>query len=93
MAILVDACTWQWRGRKWCHMVSDVSHEELHEFARRLGVPMRAFQHDHYDIPQYMRIQAVVLGASEVTSRELLLRLRAAGLRRPSRADSDWAIT
>lgn len=81
MTILVDDCAWHWRGRRWCHMVSDASHDELHSFAQRLGVPSRAFQGDHYDIPQYMRIQAVVLGAHEVSSRELLVRLRGAGLR------------
>jgi len=66
-------------------MVSDASHDELRTFARRLGVPTRAFQGDHYDIPQYMRIQAVVLGAHEVSSRELLARLREAGLRLSAR--------
>ena len=29
MAVLVDEPLWWWRGRRWCHLVSDVSLEEL----------------------------------------------------------------
>jgi hypothetical protein len=32
-------------------MVSDVSYEELHAFAAELGMPPRAFERDHYDVP------------------------------------------
>ena len=74
---------WPWRGERWAHLVSDVSYDELHEFAGRLGVPRRAFQGDHYDIPADLRLLAVELGAEQVSVRELLRRLTAAGLRRP----------
>lgn len=85
MTLLVDECRWLWRDRHWCHLVSDQSHDELHAFARRLGVPRRAFQGDHYDLHEDLRVAAVALGARPVDSRELLARLRAAGLReRPS---------
>jgi len=81
--ILVDDALWRWRGRLWCHLVSDVSHDELHAFAARLGIPRHVFQGDHYDLPEDHRDRAVGLGATEVGSRELVRRLRAAGLRRP----------
>lgn len=62
-------------------MVSDVSHEELLEFADAVGIPRRGFQGDHYDIPEEYRDDMVAAGAVEVNSRELLRRLKAAGLR------------
>ena len=62
-------------------MVSDVSLDELHAFAAMLDIPQRGFHRDHYDLPETYREQAVKLGAVEVTSRELLRRMRAAGLR------------
>ena len=82
MTVLVDPAVWPWRGRRWAHLVSDRSYQELHEFAERLGVPRRAFQGDHYDIPAELREQALALGAEAVPARVLLARLKAAGLRR-----------
>ncbi len=82
MAVLIDDPLWWHRGRRWCHMVSDVSYDELHDFALARGIPLRAFQGDHYDIPEEYRPDMVAAGATEVSSRELLGRLRAAGLRR-----------
>ncbi len=87
--ILVDDPRWRWRGRRWCHLVSDASHDELHAFASRLGLPRHVFQGDHYDLPEDHRARAIELGATAVGSRELVRRLRAAGLRRtPSRPGS-----
>ncbi|MGI8491903.1 MAG: DUF4031 domain-containing protein [Acidimicrobiales bacterium] len=80
--ILVDEARWAWRGRRWAHLVSDSSYEELHEFAHRLGIPPRAFQGDHYDVPTELRCRALSMGATAVDSRELVVRLREAGLRR-----------
>lgn len=85
MAILVDPAIWPWRGREWAHLVSDTSYEELHAFAVRLGIPPDAFQGDHYDVPTDLRRKAIALGACEVDAKELVSRLRAAGLRRPRR--------
>ena len=62
-------------------MVSDVSLQELHDFAEQLGIPPRGFHGDHYDLPQYMRDKAMQLGAEAITSKELVRRLGAAGLR------------
>lgn len=83
MAILVDEAIWPWRNRLWAHLVSDYSHEELHDFAAGLGLPRRIFQGDHYDVPAELRERALALGAQPVSVRELLARLTDAGLRRP----------
>lgn len=83
MTILVDDCIWPWRDRLWCHMVSDEGLDELHAFARWLGVPERGFQGDHYDIPEEVRAMALEEGAVAVTSRALLAALYATGVRRP----------
>ena len=81
MAILVDDAVWPWRGRRWAHLVSDEDLGELHVFAARLGLDDRLFQGDHYDIPDVVREAAVAAGATPVSSRELVRRLRASGLR------------
>ncbi len=81
VTILIDVARWWFDGRKWCHLVSDASYEELHAFADAVGIPRRAFQGDHYDVPEEYRPAMVAAGAVEVGSRELLRRLRAAGLR------------
>jgi hypothetical protein len=81
MALLIDEPRWAFRGRTWCHLVSDTSLDELHDFVGRLGIPRRAFHGDHYDIPEEHRPEVVAAGAVEVGSRELVRRLRAAGLR------------
>jgi len=63
MAILVDTPIWPFRGRLWCHLVSDTSYDELHAIAEALGIPRRGFQGDHYDLPEEMRDAAIALGA------------------------------
>ena len=70
------------RGRLWSHLASDTSYDELHAFARELGIPERGFDRDHYDVPSEYYDTVVALGVEEVTSRELVVRLVAAGLRR-----------
>jgi hypothetical protein len=85
LTILVDPAIWPYRDRKWCHLVSDESYDELHAFADRLGIPRRAFQGDHYDLPEDHRARAIELGATPVPSRELVRRLIGAGLRRRRR--------
>lgn len=83
MTVLVDRAIWRWRGRRWAHLVSDRSYEELHDFAARLGLERAWFQGDHYDVPAAVREEALALGAEPVDATELVVRLRAAGLRRP----------
>lgn len=79
--MLVDEPRWWWRGRRWCHLVSDAHLDELHAVARAAGIPRRAFQADHYDVPEELQPTVVELGAVLVPSRELVRRLRASGLR------------
>ncbi|MEV8636801.1 DUF4031 domain-containing protein [Streptosporangium sp. NPDC051023] len=83
MSVLIDPPNWPGpRGLLWSHLVSDSSTEELHAFAALLGTPPRAFDRDHYDVPETVYERAVSLGAEAVSSRELLARLIASGLRR-----------
>jgi hypothetical protein len=81
VTILIDEARWWHRGRKWCHLVSDESLDELHAFADAHGIPRRGFQGDHYDIPEEFREGLIRGGATVVESRQLLRRLKSAGLR------------
>jgi len=82
MGLMIDPPAVPSRGRLWSHLASDVSYDELHVFARDAGVPERGFDRDHYDVPSEWYDAMVALGAVPVTSRELVARLVAAGLRR-----------
>lgn len=81
--IVVDPPNTEAHGRCWSHVASDTSFDELHAFAQRLGIPARGFDRDHYDVPGEWFDDVVAAGATPVTSRELVARLYAAGLRRP----------
>ncbi|MEO8264223.1 MAG: DUF4031 domain-containing protein [Ilumatobacteraceae bacterium] len=81
MAVLIDAPIWWFRGRRWSHLVSDVSYEELHAFAEQAGIPRREFHGDHYDVPEEFVDDMISAGATLTPSRELLRRLRDGGLR------------
>ena len=81
MTVLIDEAVWPAHGTVWAHLVSDSSLDELHSFARRAGIPERAFDHDHYDVPLERRGALIALGAEAVTARELLRRLQRSGLR------------
>lgn len=91
--ILVDDPIWPAHGRRFAHLVSDESHAELHLFAGRLGLPPRAFHRDHYDLPDGWWHRAVAAGAEPVNSRELVRRLRRAGLRRRPRSPRQIDVT
>jgi hypothetical protein len=68
------------RHKRWSHMVSDTSAQELHAFAAKLGLRREWSQErpkasaHHYDITPPKRALALRLGAVEVTGRELVLR-------------------
>ena len=81
MAILIDPPQVPGHGRFWSHLVSDTSLEELHAFAATIGLPARAFERDHYDVPAEWYDAAVAAGALPGPSRDLVARLLAAGLR------------
>ena len=83
MAVYVDEAVWEWRGRRWCHLLADTE-EELHAFAAALGLRRAWFQHkperpwqDHYDLPEEARHDAVAAGAVEVDLRHVARHLRA----------------
>lgn len=85
MSVFVDPAVWPFRGALWAHVISDTSYDELHLFVAQLGVPRHAFQRDHYDLPAPMRFEAIRCGALAVSRHELILTLRASGLRYASR--------
>ena len=80
--ILIDPPNAAGHGRLWSHLVSDESYDELHAFARTLGIPQRGFDRDHYDVPAERYADVVAAGATPVSSREIVRRLVASGLRR-----------
>jgi muramoyltetrapeptide carboxypeptidase len=80
--ILIDRPAAVAHGRRWSHLVSDVSLDELHDFADEVGLPRRGFERDHYDVPEERYDLVVAAGATTVSSRELVGRITAAGLRR-----------
>lgn len=82
MTLLIDPPNVPGHGRMWSHLASDTSYEELHEFARVLGIPERGFDRDHYDVPSEWYDDMVAAGATPVASRELVARLISSGLRR-----------
>lgn len=75
MPIYVDNAQVIWQGKKWCHLVAD-SIDELHEFAKRLGVERRWFHrhasYPHYDVTTEMRANALKLGAVAGTRQEII---------------------
>jgi hypothetical protein len=79
--ILIDQPIWPAHDMLWAHIVSDNSLDELHDFAARAGIPRRAFDHDHYDVPDRKWDELVAMGAHPVGVRELVERLRDSGLR------------
>jgi len=80
--LLVDPPHWPAHGTLFAHLVSDTSLAELHGFADLLGLPARAFDRDHYDLPASRYADAVAAGAREVSPTEVVRALRRAGLRR-----------
>ena len=81
MTVLIDQPAWPAHGTLWSHLVSDETIQELHDFAASAGVPRRAFDLDHYDVPAERYAELVSLGARPVSMRELVERLRGSGLR------------
>lgn len=81
--ILIDPPAVPRWGRVWSHLASDSSYAELHAFAAERGLPARGFDRDQYDLPGDLYDAMVAAGARPVSSRELVIALRRAGLRRP----------
>lgn len=58
---------------KWCHLLTDNDDpEELHVFAEKIGLKRSYFQpgrlpeHNHYDLTENKRWQAIAKGAVEI---------------------------
>lgn len=81
MTVLIDKPMWPAHDTLWSHVVSDSSLAELHAFARRVDLPARSFDLDHYDVPENRYDDAVAAGAEPVDNRQLVRRLQASGLR------------
>ena len=81
MTVLIDEPRWPAHDTLWSHLVSDSSLDELHAFAERAGIPRRAFDLDHYDVPANRYDDLVAAGAEPVGVREFVERLQASGLR------------
>ncbi|WP_284983132.1 DUF4031 domain-containing protein [Arthrobacter sp. efr-133-TYG-118] len=88
MAVYVDPPLWPAHGTVFSHLVSDTSLEELHAFAEAAGIPGRAFDGDHYDVPERRYQDLLSAGAIPVEARILVRKLIASGLRIPARQRS-----
>ncbi|MFH5878862.1 DUF4031 domain-containing protein [Arthrobacter sp. NA-172] len=88
MAVYVDPPLWPAHGTVYSHLVSDTSLEELHAFAEAAGIPERAFDGDHYDVPERRYNDLLSAGAIPVEARILVRKLIASGLRIPARERS-----
>ena len=85
MAIYIDPPLWPAHGTEFSHLISDLSVAELHAFAAAAGIPERAFDGDHYDVPARRYSTLVALGAQEVDCGTLVRILIGSGLRIPAR--------
>jgi predicted metal-dependent HD superfamily phosphohydrolase len=85
MAIYLDPPLWPAHDTHFSHLISDTSLTELHAFAAAAGIPERAFDGDHYDVPERRFDDLVAAGAIPVEARILVRRLIASGLRIPAR--------
>ncbi|WP_425256363.1 DUF4031 domain-containing protein [Pseudarthrobacter sp. J47] len=84
--IYLDPPLWPAHGTHFSHMVSDSSLAELHAFAAAAGIPERAFDGDHYDVPESRLPELVAAGAIPVEGRVLVRKLIDSGLRISARA-------
>ncbi|WP_454851807.1 DUF4031 domain-containing protein [Promicromonospora soli] len=81
MTVFIDPPAWPAHGTLFSHLVSDGSLQELRLFARAAGVPDRAFDLDHYDVPAQRYDELVAAGAVPVEGGDLARRLAGSGLR------------
>jgi len=69
--IYVDDFAGKVKGYVFYHMMSDTDGEEIHDFAKDIGVQRKWFQNDHYDVTDVTRGLAIGLGAIPITLREM----------------------
>lgn len=83
MAVYVDKPEWEWRGKLWCHLLAD-SLDELHSFAKQLGMRRAWFQepghknirYPHYDLTASKHELALRLGAQLADRKTIIERAR-----------------
>lgn len=85
VTIWIDEPAWPAHGTLWSHLISDSSFEELHAFAAANGIPRRACEGDHYDVPEERYAGLVAAGAQVADGRQIVRKLQAGGLRIPKR--------
>ncbi len=81
MGVWIDPPVWPAHGRHYAHLISDSDVAELHAVAAAAGVAPRAFDGDHYDVPDRLWHAVVAAGARPTTGPDLVARLNASGLR------------
>jgi 8-oxo-dGTP pyrophosphatase MutT (NUDIX family) len=81
MTLWIDPPVWPAHGHRFAHLVSDTCYDELHELAARADLPRRAFDGDHYDVPEQRWRAVVAAGAEPTSGLDLVRRLNASGLR------------
>lgn len=79
--IFIDPPYWPAHGTMFSHLISDTSVSELHDFATANGVSRRAFDLDHYDVPQRLYEKLLAAGATPISGKDLARTLVASGLR------------
>jgi hypothetical protein len=79
MTVYVDNVGIKASGRIWYHLISDTNDNEIHIFAKRIGLKRSWFHVDHYDVTTTKRIQALKNGAVEASREEIV------GIRRKKR--------
>jgi Protein of unknown function (DUF4031) len=83
MAVYVDEAIWRRHGRKWCHLLAD-DVDELHRFARELGLHRISYQgppktgKPHYDLTANERSRALRCGAIACDRTGIIMVLRQA---------------
>lgn len=83
--IYIDPPMWPAHNTLFSHLVSDSGLDELHAFSSAAGISPRAFDGDHYDVPQQRYDGLVRHGAVPVSGGDLVRILIASGLRIPAR--------
>jgi len=81
MSVYVDDPIWSRWGRKWCHLLAD-DIDELHRFARELGLHRSSYQgppktgKPHYDLTAVERARALRYGAIQCDRTGIIVVLR-----------------
>ena len=82
----------KWKWGQSCHLFTDSSFDELHTFAKRIGLKREWFQDEelpHYDLTRGKRIQAIRAGAMPVNAAKMVEVLNLWRKRRGSQKTGD----